>query len=113
MSRTKKFVWWFIAFTLSFLAQSFGLASQGIAFFYLHLIPTILIILYLTLKVGYFTKISVSLYVIICFTFILAFLLLLPWGISLIFNVDFYLVYQFVSFIYCIFNVSLTVNIQF
>lgn len=105
-----KFVWWFIAFALSFLAQSVGwAASQGVAFFYIYLFPKLFILaifLFLCLFAtdSFLSNISISFVFVIRCAIALALTLFLPWIISLLFNVDFYLAYQIVSFISCAFN---------
>lgn len=104
-----KFVWWFIVFALSFLAQNAGMAAQGTAFFYIHfgvqvIILAIFALLFFIAGDDFATKIEASSVVIIFSAIALALVLFLPWVISKLFNVDFFLAYQIVSFISCVFN---------
>ncbi len=105
----KKFVWWFIVFALSFFAQNVGMAAQGIAFFYIHfgaraILLAIFTLLFFIAEDDFTTKIEVSSAFIILSAIALALVLFLPWVISKLFNVDFFLAYQIVSFISCVFN---------
>jgi len=107
-----RFVWWFIVFALSFLAQSKGIADQGTAFFYIHFCGIIIISIFSLLLFIYRNNLSMKISVIsiICSVIFLAFVFLLPCVILTLFNVNFYLTYQIVSLILCLFNLTLTIQ---
>lgn len=105
----KKFSRWLIIWIVSFIIQLLGIANQGVAFFWLD-VGGIVLILILLLLIGvlgtksFIAKIAATLgvgFITIC---IFGFSLFLTWLISFLFNIDFFITYQVVTFIQCLFK---------
>lgn len=97
----KKFINWLIYFGLSFLVESFGWAEQGRAFFFIHFelgCLLLVVLLFLAIFVGFESFTSVLLlsgeYAI---PFVVA------WVTAKFLGVDFYVVYQIIALIMCLF----------
>lgn len=105
----KKFALWFVCFGLSFLVESWGLTEQGKAFFYIHLGVGILIILALiaiVVIVGIAERCvaeanGISFIAVLITAASLALVLFATWGATKLFNVDFYVAYQIMTFGQC------------
>ena len=103
----KKFAWWFIVFGLSFLVQSWGWTDQGTAFLWMHLGGTVILLALIFLLClfagdGFGEKVGLSFIVAIIGAVILGITLFATWGASKLFNVDFYVVYQIMTFGQCL-----------
>ena len=107
----KKFATWFIVFGLSFLvSEVFKWTEQGKAFIYIHLGGAIVIILGLAIFwviVGLVARETskaniVSLLLIFEAVVVSAITLLATWGATKIFDVDFYVTYQIMTFGQCL-----------
>ena len=109
----KKFFWWFVIFGLSFLVSNlFGWAEQGKAFLYIHMGGTILLILIyivVLLTAGTFFGFAaeangISLIAVIITAGTVAIALFVTWGVSQLFGVDFYVAYEIITFLQCLFT---------
>lgn len=106
----KKFVLWFICFGLSFLVQSWGWTEQGKAFLYINLgadILLILVVLAILVIAGLAEDRAaeangISFLVILVTVGIVAIVLFATWGATKLFNVDFYVAYQIMTFGQCL-----------
>ena len=108
----KKFAIWFICFGLSFLVQNLGWAEQGKAFLYIHIGLNVLIIalliaiaIILGLTNGFeFAALScgVSFISILITAVEIVITLFATWGATKLFNVDFYVAYQIMTFGQCL-----------
>ena len=107
----KKFATWFIIFGLSFLVSKvFGWTEQGKAFLYIHLGIEVVIIIGLIILVivaGHQTGESavtniVSVYMILVTAGLLAIILFATWGATKLFDVDFFVAYQIMTFGQCL-----------
>ena len=107
----KKFVAWFIYFGLSFLiADVFGWTDQGRAFMYLRLGSTVVIILTVSLILllaGVAMKqkllmsgVSFTLIVSVAFSTLIT--LFATWGATKLFDIDFFVAYQIMTFGACL-----------
>ena len=107
----KKFALWFICFGLSFLvADVFGWTDQGKAFLYIHLGTGIIIIAIIILVVfiaggltnSFFEGSAISLLAALVTLANLAIILFATWGATKLFEVNFYVVYQIMTFGQCL-----------
>lgn len=107
----KKFVWWFIFFGLSYLVSNvFGWTEQGKAFLYIHLGASVIVILgYVVIMLigGLMTDCAaiatgISFLTIILSAVALAFVLFATWGATKLFDVDFFVAYQIMTFGQCL-----------
>ena len=107
----KKFVAWFIYFGLSFLiADVFGWTDQGRAFMYLRLGSTVVIILTVSLilllaGVAMKQKLlmsGVSFTLIVSVAFCTLITLFATWGATKLFDIDFFVAYQIMTFGACL-----------
>ena len=103
----KKFALWFICFGLSFLVESFGWAEQGRAFFYIEigsigLIITVLVLICLFGGTGALEKLGMSFILVIIYAIITGIVLFATWGATKLFDVDFFVAYQIMSFGQCL-----------
>ena len=107
----KKFASWFIVFGLSFLVSNlFGWTEQGKAFFYIHLGARVVVILILNviliiagLATGSAAKAGgVSFSAIILTATAMAIALFATWGATKLFDVDFFVAYQIMTFGQCL-----------
>lgn len=102
----KNFIGWFVVFGLSFLVQKLGWAEQGKAFLFIDLIYFgFLIILSLMIasagrRVSLVAKVSVI--AVISTAIGIGISLFATWGASELFDIDFYIVYQIMSFGKCL-----------
>ena len=103
----KKFALWFICFGLSFLvADVFGWTDQGKAFLYIHLGTGIIIIAIIILVVfiaggltnSIFEGSAISLLAALVTFANLAIILFATWGATKLFEVNFYVAYQIMTF---------------
>lgn len=103
----KKFGVWFIVFGLSFLISDvFGWTEQGKAFLYIHLGVSVILILIAMLIIvaglarGSAVESNVApillLFITVCVD------LLATWGATKLFDVDFYVAYQIMTFGLCL-----------
>ena len=90
----KKFAIWFICFGLSFLVQNLGWAEQGKAFLYIHIGLNVLIIAALSCGVSFISILITAVEIVIT--------LFATWGATKLFNVDFYVAYQIMTFGQCL-----------
>lgn len=107
MSRILSFVKWFVVFGLSFLVADWGWTEQGKAFLYIDLgivgfFVLIIIVILLVLGDGAGQKIGLSLASIVIFMVEIAIALFATWGATKLFDVDFYVAYQIMSFGQCL-----------
>ena len=109
----KKFVVWFIVLALSFLVSNvFGLASQGVAFFIIHMGISIFFILAATIILvlngsisGKSSESGAISFTIVLAIFITLFIIVFATKIAAaIFGIDFYVVYQIMTFGQCLCN---------
>lgn len=107
----KKFVSWFIIFGLSFLVSDvFGWTEQGKAFFFIHLGADVIFILFLVIVVasaGVATRNfavagGVSTLILLLKAFSVGIVLFATWGATKLFNVDFFVAYQIMTFGQCL-----------
>ena len=106
----KKFFWWFVIFGLSFLVSVFGWTEQGKAFLFLNLGSNILLILVLIVVLiiagitGKFSAEDIGIsFILVLFTAVaIAIELFATWGATQLFDVDFYVAYQIMTFGQCL-----------
>ena len=106
----KKFALWFICFGLSFLVQSCGWTEQGKAFLYINLGVSVLIVVALIAIViiagladGFAAEAGgVSFLAVLITAGAIAITLFATWGATKLFNVDFYVAYQIMTFGQCL-----------
>ena len=111
----KKFALWFIVFGLSFLVSDvFGWTEQGKAFLILYLGIDILIILVLAIVAkstgqvyGFSTKANVVSFILVLIAAeVTVIILFATWVATKMFNVDFYVAYQIMTFGQCLYTNS-------
>lgn len=107
----KKFALWFICFGLSFLVSDvFGCTDQGRAFLYIDLGVNVIIILILVLillfaGVVYREKLmatGISFILLLAEVAMIAIVLFATWGATKLFDVDFFVAYQIMTFGQCL-----------
>lgn len=106
----KKFALWFICFGLSFLVQSWGWAEQGKAFLYIDLgvgvlivVALIAIVIIAGLADGFAAEAGgISFLTVLITAGIIAIILFATWGATKLFDVDFYVAYQIMTFGQCL-----------
>ena len=103
----KKFLMWFIAFGLSFLVESLGWAEQGKAFLFIYFASDVLIIALLILVClfagdGLGERIGFPVIVAVVYGAIIAIILFATWGATKLFNVDYYVAFQIMTFGLCL-----------
>ena len=104
----KKFAVWFIYFGLSFLVSDvFGWTEQGKAFFCIHLGADILTILVIILIAGLVSGCAaemsgISFLTILITAGALAIVLFATWGATKLFDIDFFVAYQIMTFGQCL-----------
>lgn len=106
----KKFAIWAITFMLSWFVASLGWAEQGEAFLYIHLgvqviiIIAIVILLIVVGAVGDEALIAggISGVIIIAMIAIIAIILFTTWVATQLFNVDYFVAYQIMTFGQCL-----------
>lgn len=107
----KKFALWFICFGLSFLVSDvFGWTEQGKAFLYINLgvsvviILAIIVILVIAGVAGGFAAEAngISFLVVLITAGALAITLFATWGATKLFDVDFFVAYQIMTFGQCL-----------
>ena len=106
----KKFVVWFVCFGLSFLFESFGWAEQGKAFFFIDVGVEFFLILVLLAIIktggsmyGYNNEAIVASLLIVFITIgVLAVIMVATWVATKLFDVDFYVAYQIMTFGQCL-----------
>ena len=101
------FVKWFIVFGLSFLVSSWEWTEQGKAFLYIHLgivAVVVLLVICCCLIGGYngFEKIGLTTIAAIITAVAAAGVLFATWGATKLFDVDFYVAYQIMTFGQCL-----------
>lgn len=101
----EKFAAWFICFGVSFLAQSCWGTEQGKAFLYIHIGVSVFFVflpIVLMLISGKGRNLSVPSSIMVLVTAaVIAVSLIVTWGASKLFNVDFYVAYQIMTFGQC------------
>lgn len=110
----KKFASWFICFGLSFLVQSWGWTEQGKAFLYITIgfsvfidVALIAIVIITGLADGFAAEAGgVSFSAILTTAAGVAIVLFATWGASKLFDVDFYVAYQIMTFGQCLYTNS-------
>lgn len=107
----KKFAVWFICFGLSFLVSNvFGWTEQGKAFLYINLGTNIFIILALIVIliiagsniVNVLEGFGLSFLIVLYTVVTIAIILFATWGATKLFNVDFLVAYQIMTFGQCL-----------
>ena len=107
----KKFVLWFIVFGLSFLVSNvFGWTEQGKAFLYIDLgsnVIIMLILIVIILIAGHATDNAakangISAMVVLTAAAAVVIALFATWGATKLFDVDFFVAYQIMSFGQCL-----------
>ena len=103
----KKFALWFICFGLSFLVESFGWTEQGKAFLYIELgtfglIIGVLVLLSLLLGYGAIERLGIPIVLVISYAVCVGIALFATWGATKLFDVDFFVAYQIMSFGLCL-----------
>ena len=107
----KKFVWWFICFGLSYLVSDvFHWTNQGKAFMWIFLGSSLLMIAVLIVVVligglatGSVAEMSsISFLVIVVMAVVTGITLFATWGATKLFNVEFYVAYQIMTFGQCL-----------
>lgn len=107
----KKFAVWFICFGLSFLAQELGWAEQGKAFLWIIIGADVLIILGiiaivmiagLVHKSATIAATGFSVVLALITAGMLVIVLFATWGATKLFDVDFYVAFQIMSFGECL-----------
>lgn len=106
----KKFALWFICFGLSFLVQSWGWTEQGKAFLYINLgvsvlsvVALIAILIIAALANGFAAEAGgVSFLAVLITAGAIAITLFATWGATKLFDVDFYVAYQIMTFGQCL-----------
>ena len=103
----KKFALWFVCFGLSFLIESWGLAEQGKAFLIIDLGATGLIIIVLVLIClflgdGLLERIGVPVLALLVYVGVTLITLFATWGATQLFDVDYFVAYQIMTFGQCL-----------
>ena len=106
----KKFVLWFISFGLSFLVASWGWTEQGKAFLFINLATTILLLLFIlvifliSIFVGQCDLLisGLTFTTILLATGTIAISLFATWGATKLFDIDFFVAYQIMTFGQCL-----------
>lgn len=107
----KKFVWWFICFGFSYLvADVFHWTDQGRAFMYIKLgtsvaIMAVLILILLIAGIAARAKLvtsGISLVLVFYIAAEIAITLFATWGATKLFNVDFFITYEIMTFGACL-----------
>lgn len=107
----KKLVGWFVCFGLSFLvANVFGWTDQGRAFLYIHLGTAVIaiaieILIILIAGIAVREKLvasGISVVAIILFAIEIGIVLFATWGVTKLFDVEFFVAYQIITFVACI-----------
>lgn len=103
----KKFIVWFITFGLSFLAEDLGFAEQGLAFLFIHLIASCIIIVVLIFVSvfagkGVAQRVGFPLILLGGYVLTIAIILFATWGATKLFSVDFFVAYQIMTFGQCL-----------
>ena len=103
----KKFALWFICFGLSFLVESFGWTEQGKAFLYiklgtLGLLFAVLVLICLFGGSGALEKLGIPFILVIVYAIGTGIALFATWGATKLFDVDFFVTYQIMSFGQCL-----------
>ena len=103
----KKFALWFVCFGLSFLVESWGWAEQGKAFLYIDLgavglilILAILILLFAGDGLG--ERIGIPLIIVLVYAGIVVVILFATWAATQLFDVDYYVAFQIMTFGQCL-----------
>ncbi|MBR4111004.1 MAG: hypothetical protein IKK43_04895 [Clostridia bacterium] len=102
----KRFLGWFVAFGISYLIQALGWADQGTAFVWLHFGFRALFVVFMILFGGWI--ISQVTHPVIAFPAVLIMLgeaavpLLATWAATAIFNIEFGIAYQIMTFGQCL-----------
>lgn len=103
----KKFASWFICFGLSFLVERFGWTEQGKAFLYIRLAVSGLIIAVLILIClfggnGLGERIGIPFATILIYALLVGIVLFATWGATQLFDINFYVAYQIMTFGQCL-----------
>lgn len=103
----KNFALWFICFGLSFLFESFGWAEQGKAFLFINLgaiglIIALLILVYLFTGDGLGEQIGIPVIAAVIYGAVITVILFATWGATKLFNVDYYVAFQIMTFGQCL-----------
>lgn len=113
----KNFVNWFIVFVLSLLVSVLGIAEQAKAFLFIYLILGIITLLrYHSFLLARLKEIKPEALKLSSFILSLIFImlqilvLLIALLISKLFNVNFYIVFEILTFLSCLFNIKITIS---
>ena len=105
----KKLVRWFAVFGLSYFLAGISKLEQGTAFFYIYISCYLLMILAFGIAIlifggpiAYLKKTVISFFIIFASVAIIAIELLAAWLATMLFNIDFYVVFQLLKFGQCL-----------
>ena len=103
----QKFSWWFVVFGASMLVQLMGLTDQGTTFVCIHLSCTVLVWILGFWYVGYFKDAlrfgkEIQTYVTIEAVLEVGFRIIATWGVTKLFDVNFAVAYQIMTFGQCL-----------
>lgn len=103
----KKFALWFICFGLSFLVENIGWAKQGKAFLFIDLgviglIVALLSLIFIFVGDGLGERIGIPLIATVIYGAEIAIILFATWGATKLFNVDYYVAFQIMTFGQCL-----------
>jgi hypothetical membrane protein len=103
----KKFALWFICFGLSFLVESWGWAEQGKAFMIIDLGATGLIIAILILIClfggdGLGERLGIPVVLALVYAGVMVVILFATWGATQLFDVNYYVAFQIMTFGQCL-----------
>ena len=103
----KKFGLWFICFGLSFLVENFGWTEQGKAFMYIDLgVLGIIILIFIFIclfdESDLAERLGISILAIILYSVMIGIVLIATWIATKLFNINFYVAYQIMTFGQCL-----------
>ena len=103
----KKFAVWFICFGLSFLIESWGWAEQGKAFMIINLgaaglIIAIIILIFLLGGDGLVEQLGIPVLLALVYAGLMVVILFATWGATQLFDVDYYVAFQIMTFGQCL-----------
>ena len=107
----KKFALWFICFGLSFLVESWGWAEQGKAFMIIDLgamglIIAIVILICLFGGDGLGERLGIPVVLALVYAGLMVIILFATWGATQLFDVDYYVAFQIMTFGQCLCSAS-------
>lgn len=102
-------IFWFACLTLSFFIKKLGYAEQGKAFWVVYLCGYIaftirLIILFISFGNSLIERITAAVYTAFIYIAVILTIMLITYLASLLFNVNFYIELQIITFFQCLFG---------